>query len=125
MRIALVGFANLLSGLLLIAPWLQEKGIGKKFITQARAKLDPYRNTIGMVDLGLGAVSLINRIGIVRISFMPGGYPQSLVVLGVGLTIGYKALKIFPPLFNLGKKLEPYQPYVGAVGILFGLHAIF
>ena len=125
MRIPLVGFANLISGLLLLYPWLKRIGVHHASADTAHNKLEPYRNTLGMIDLGLGAMSLLNRMGLVYVPLLPGGYPQSLVVIGVGLTLGYHTLKNFGPVYEWGKKLEPYQEYIGGVGVLFGLHAIF
>ena len=125
MRIPLVGFANLLSGAVLVAPLLERMGVSKDKIEMARKKVDPYRNTIGMMDLSLGVISLLNRMHIIHIPFLPGGYPQSLVVIGVGLTLGYQTFRNVPRLYNFMKKVEPYEDYVGSVSILFGLHAIF
>ena len=125
MRISLVGFANLISGFILIFPWLKRVGISNDTIEDGFKKLEPYRNVLGIIDFCLGGVSLLNRMGTIYVSFLPGGYPQSLVVIGVGLTLGYHALKGIEPVYKFAKKLEPYQEYIGGVGILFGLHAIF
>ncbi len=110
---------------MLLSPWLKRVGAPAGLTDFVKDYIEPNREMLGFIDLGLGAVSLANRMGLFYVSFLPGGYPQSLVLLGVGLTISYHTLKNIPLLYNLMKKIEPYQEYVGGIGIIFGLHAIF
>jgi hypothetical protein len=125
MRIPIVGFANLISGAILYAPLFERMGVSKKFVEDALQKVEPHRETIAKVDLVVGLISLLNRMHIIYIWFLPGGYPQSLVILGVGLTLAPELSKKFPPIHDfIVRKVEPYGKYVGALGLLFGLHAI-
>ncbi len=125
MYIPLLGFANLLSGLMLLAPFLVRIGVSKTFVDDAMHKLNPHRKILALADLGIGAVALLNRLGIAHIYISSGGFPQIIVVFVVGLTLGHQAFKHVAAFANFYKKVEPYQEYVGGLGVLFGLHAIF
>jgi hypothetical protein len=125
MDTSLVGFANLISGILLLLPWMKKVGVPAGFTGFVHEQIESRRDLLGTVDLGLGLVSLANRMGLIYLSILSSSYPQSLVLLGAGLTVGSHFAKGFKPARDLTKKLEPYRDYVGAAGVLLGLHAIF
>ena len=125
MYIPIIGIFNLLSGLILSAK-LFEGIVSKEFVHKFLSKVGHYRKIIAQIDIVIGIVALINRLNILDVWFIHGGFPQIIVILAVGLTLGSELTRGFPAVHNfVVKNLDPYKEYVGVVGILFGLYSIF
>lgn len=117
--------ANIVSGFALAAPKLAEIG-GKEHIERAQSAMKPYLGTIGIVELVLGIVGLIDRMGIVYIPLMNFGssYPQALPAILMGLLLGGSTLMNMDALKRFVAILEPHRITLGLIGIAVGLGSI-
>ena len=121
----IIQLTNIATGFILAAPKLQEYG-GKKQIETIINKLSPYLNTLGIVELVIGIVALIERMGIVyfHIPDFGSSYPQALPAIAIGLIMSANYFKKYPSATNFITSLKAYSVWIGLTGILVGLGSI-
>jgi hypothetical protein len=121
----IIQIANIVSGFALAAPKLAEFG-GKEAIEKVHGAMMPHMKTIGVIELILGLVALIDRMGILTIPIMNLGssYPQALPAILIGLVLGGGAFLKNEALSSFVTKLEPYRMHLGIIGIAVGLGSI-
>ncbi len=121
----IIQVANIVSGFALAAPKLAEFG-GKEHIEKAHGGMLPYLKTIGIVELILGILALLDRMGIFNMHVMNFGssYPQAIPGVLMGLVLASSVFTQYEGVANLIKKIEPHKVTLGLVGIAVGLGSI-
>lgn len=123
--------ANIISGFLLAAPQLKtlvksEQLVGN--IGSAESTLSKWSKPLGIVELVLGVIALVERVS--YSSFIPyyynygSSYPQAIIAILMGLLL---ASHLFEKNQFIKEKIEMLRPYsagIGIIGILIGLFSI-
>lgn len=117
--------ANIVSGFLLAAPRIKEWG-AKEHIEKAESALNKFRGAIGLVELVLGFLALIERLGFVYF-FIPSfgsSFPQAIPAIAIGAILSAHLFERFPAVHNIIAELKAYEIWIGIVGILVGLGSL-
>lgn len=120
----ILGIGNILGGLVLAEPLLANISGFKPAAERLRALSAPYRSTLGVIELVLGGATFIDRIDLVHIPILDGGFPQIVLSLAMGLLLANEVVKKYPFLKSLIESIQPYQEYIGLAGLLVGLYAL-
>ncbi|MFM2357642.1 MAG: hypothetical protein RJA61_379 [Candidatus Parcubacteria bacterium] len=122
---------NIVSGFLLAAPQLKtftksDQLIGS--INSAESALAKWSKLLGVMELILGVIALVERVSyssIVPYYYNYGSsYPQAIIAILMGLLL---ASHLFEKNQFVREKitlLRPYSAVIGIVGILIGLFSI-
>ena len=121
----IIQVANIVSGFALAAPKLGES-IGREHIEKAHRGLAPYLTTIGRIELVLGLIALIDRMGLVSLPFLNLGssYPQAIPAILMGLVLAGPTWMRIPTLARIVTSLEPHRAILGYIGIAVGLGSL-
>jgi|GEM_PF-1867704 len=116
---------NIISGILLAAPKLKEWGMGPVLV-HVEPTLTRYRNGIGVASLVLGALGLIERVGVVDlpIPMFGASYPQALPAVALGLLLADKLRIKYPALASAALPLAPHALWIGLLGVTVGLGSL-
>jgi hypothetical protein len=122
----IIQITNITAGFLLSAPKLKELigGKGAEHIVVAETKLNAFRGTIGVIELVLGVVALIDRLGILHIGNLGASFPQALAALACGALLAPHLFEKYPAVQEQVKKMEPYTVWIGLVALFIGLGSI-
>lgn len=118
--------ANIISGFLLAAPELKKLGASEQ-IGKAETFLSSWSKPIGVIELILGVIALVERVTyatIVPFYYYGSSYPQAIIAILMGLLL---ASHLFEKNQFVREKivmLRPYSAVVGIIGILIGLFSI-
>ena len=124
----IIQIANIVSGFVLAAPKLGELG-AKERVSEIHARLAGFAGTIGVVELVLGLLALIERMGLVSfpIPMFGASYPQALPAIAVGLILSCHLFESHKEIHDLIVRLKVYEVSLGfcamvsgAVSLLFG-----
>ncbi len=127
----IIQIANIISGFLLAAPQLKTLVKNKQVvgnISSVESTLSKWSRPIGIIELVLGVIALIERVTyatIVPFYYYGSSYPQALIAILIGLLL---ASHLFDKNQFIREKivlLRPYSALVGILGILIGLFSIF
>lgn len=119
--------ANIISGFMLAAPELKKIGANEQ-IGKAEGFLNTWAKPIGIIELVLGIIALVERVS--YSNFIPyyynygASYPQAIIAILMGLLL---ASHLFSKNQFIREKiamLRPYSAGIGIVGILIGLFSI-
>lgn len=107
------------------APKLKEIA-AKEHVEGVETTLRPYQATIGGIELVLGVIALLMRMGILRLNFYEFGasYPQALIAIAIGLIMSAQYFEKFPGVMKLITAMKPYEVWIGLGGIAIGLGSI-
>ncbi len=121
----IIQVCNIVSGFVLAAPKLADKGIRQQ-IENLSTKLDKYKIHIGWTTLVIGVTALLNRIGILPLgwSSLGSSYPQSIPAVLIGLVFCAKSFEKYPTLYKFIAWLTSHQFLLGLIGILNGLGSL-
>jgi len=121
---------NIVSGFLVAAPKLKtavkHEGVIEN-INTAESTLTRWSKSIGIIELVLGVLALLQRMGLVYL-YIPrfgASYPQVIIAILIGLIL---ASSLFEKNIWIKTKIElisPYTAIIGIAGILIGLFSIF
>lgn len=123
--------ANIVSGFLLAAPQLKtftksEQLIGN--INSVESTLAKWTKPLGIIELVLGVIALIERVSyssIVPYYYNYGSsYPQAIIAILMGLLLAshlFEKKQFIREKINL---IRPYSAVIGIIGILIGLFSI-
>ena len=116
---------NIISGFILAAPKLKEFG-AKEHIETAERKLSPFAGTIGIIELILGLLALIERMGLAYFPIPQFGssYPQALPAIAIGLILAASTFEKYSAVTNFIATLKEYAVWIGIMGILVGLGSL-
>jgi hypothetical protein len=122
-NIMILQLTNIVSGFILSAPKLKELvgGKGAEHIVAAEAKLNTFRGTIGIIELVLGAVALVDRLGILFIGGIGASFPQAFAALACGALLAPHLLEKYPAMKSLVEKMKPYEVWIGLAALAIGL----
>ena len=113
---------NIVGGFLLSVPALEKIEVIKPYVQKGRKALADYESTIGMIELILGAVMLIERLSSNYYTpYLGSSYPQAIAAIGVGFMLSKDRFG----KTDLYKSLEPYSDIIGIAGLALGLTLIF
>jgi hypothetical protein len=117
--------ANIISGFLLAAPTLAGFG-AKEQVEKMHNVLLPFQSTIGIIELVLGILALIERMGIVwlHIPNFGSSYPQAIPAILVGLLLSAKFFESVPSVKEQIAKLAPYGGWIGIAAFASGLNSL-
>ncbi|MBI2120645.1 MAG: hypothetical protein HYT94_03415 [Parcubacteria group bacterium] len=102
----IIQLTNAVSGFVLSAPKLKEL-IGEKgaeHIASVETKLNAFRGAIGIGELVLGAVALVERI-----IGNGSSFPQALIALACGALLAPHLFEKYPAARNMVEKMKPYE----------------
>jgi hypothetical protein len=118
----IIQLSNVVSGFILAAPKLKTLA-AKEHVEQAESKLNEFRGTIGLIELVIGVVALLQRMGIVYFYFplLGSSYPQALIAIAIGLILSANFFEKWPSVHEQIDKLENYGEWIGVLGIAVGL----
>lgn len=117
--------ANTIAGFALAAPKLKEIG-AREQIEKAEAALLPYLKMIGVIELILGIVALIERISIASF-YVPAfgsSFPQAFAALALGLILASSVVEDIQALRSTVATLKENAMWVGIIGMAVGLGSI-
>ena len=117
--------ANIISGFILAAPLLATWG-GRAFIDKALHALAPLTSAIGVVELVLGIIGLLERAGLLRfyIPHLGASYPQTIPAILVGLILCAPYFIKTSGINAIIEKMKPYREWIGVMAIVSGLNSI-
>lgn len=120
----IIQIANIVSGFLLAAPKLKEWG-AKQQVEKAQSKLVVYSSTIGIIELVIGVIALLDRMGIIfYVPSLGASYPQAIPAILIGLILSARRFEKHPSWKNFIVKISGYQIWLGLIGILVGLWSL-
>jgi hypothetical protein len=122
----IIQITNIVSGFVLSAPKLKELvgGKGAEHIVAAETKLNAFRGTIGIIELVLGAVALIERLGIFYGSGIGSSFPQAFAALACGALLAPHLFEKYPKIQAHVEKMKPYAVWIGLGALAIGLGSI-
>lgn len=123
----IIQITNIIAGFILSAPKLKELigGKGAEHIVAAETKLNAFRGTIGVIELVLGAVALIEHLGIFRDTGIGSSFPQAFAALACGALLAPHLFEKYPVIQAHVEKMKPYTVWIGLAGLVIGLGSIF
>lgn len=116
---------NIVCGTLLAAPKLKEWGLGS-IVAPLENWLVGAREKLGLTMLVLGALALLDRLGVwnVPIPEFGASFPQALPALALGLLLASDLAGKYPVLARIRGKLEPVSVGFGLLGMAVGLGSL-
>ena len=115
---------NIVSGFLLSEPMIK-KVIQHEGIPELEAKLARYSGTIGVVELILGCVALVERVlGLYLVPVLGASYPQAIPAILMGLLLASHLFDSNPTMQGYIAKIRPYSGWVGLLGIAVGVGSL-
>lgn len=121
----LIVIVNIIAGFMLAAPMLKKLG-GQQQIDQAQGALNNFRGGIGIIALILGVLALLERLSL--FGYYLGlyfGFPQAIIAILMGLLLAANFFQKYPGMHKFIVSLESYSEWIGILGILIGLSALF
>ena len=120
----IIQIANIVAGFILAAPrlkqWLTLSQVG-----EAEAKLSKFRGTIGMVELVIGVIALLVRVGFPSPIYMLGAsFPQAIAAIAIGLILSAEFFRKYPQVDQVVVKLEQHSEWIGLAGMAVGIGSI-
>lgn len=117
----IIQITNAVSGFVLSASKLKEVvgGRGAEHIATAETKINAFRGTLGVVELVLGAVALIERI-----IGQGGSFPQSVAALACGALLVPHLFEKYPSVKAFVGRMRPYEIWIGVAALLIGIGSI-
>jgi len=96
---------------------------GAAIVVQKQLAITPEnQKTIGLIELVVGLVALISRIGLpLPIPVLGASFPQAIVAILMGLLLAQSFFEPYPQIRSLIASLKPYEMWIGAIGIVVGL----
>jgi hypothetical protein len=121
----LIQTTNIIAGFLLAAPKLKELG-GREQVEAMHGKLLAFSGTIGIIELALGILALIERMGLAYfpIPMFGSSYPQALPAIAIGLILSAHLFEKYPAIRDFITKLKVYEISLGLLGVTVGLGSI-
>ncbi len=122
----IIQLANIISGFILALPKIAEIG-GRERFALVRTKILPYQKMIGVIELLLGVIALIERIGLLPfyIPDLGSSYPQAIPAILAGLLLASTYFENKPSLANFINQLKPFAIWIGLFTLLAGIVSIF
>lgn len=116
---------NIIAGFLLAAPKLKQFG-GGEHIEALHGKLLAFSGMIGVIELVLGVLALIERMGLAYFPIPSFGssYPQALPAIAIGLILSAHLFEKYPIMRDFIMKLKVYEVSLGIFGIVVGLGSL-
>ncbi len=121
----LIQTTNIIAGFLLAAPKLKQWG-GGEHVEGMHEKLLAFSGVIGVIELVLGVLALIERMGLAYfpIPMFGSSYPQALPAIAIGLILSAHLFEKYPTMHDFITKLKVYEIALGLLGIAVGLGSI-
>lgn len=93
----IIQIANIGASFIIAAPKLKEL-VGPREIERLERVIAPYLNQIGLVELGIGVIALLTRMGIanIHISDFGASYPQAFPATATGAVIAVQFSRNIP-----------------------------
>lgn len=116
---------NIIAGFLLAAPKLKQFG-AKEQVEAMHGKLLAFSGVIGVAELVLGVLALIERMGLAYFPIPSFGssYPQALPAIAIGLILSAHLFEKYPEIREVIGKLKVYEVSLGILGIAVGLGSL-
>lgn len=117
--------ANIVCGFLLAASRLKEFG-ARETIEKLEAALSPYRARLGLAELILGILALVERLGVLHVPIPEFGssFPQALPAIAMGLVLGADYFAKYPDIHARISQLKEHAEWIGILGIAVGLGSL-
>ena len=123
-----IQLSNIVAGFILAAPKLKAlAGAGaKEHVEAAQAKLSGFQGTIGIIELVVGVIALIERLGITyfHIPSFGSSFPQAFTAIAIGLILSANLFEKNPTMHDVITKLKAHSEWIGVAGIAVGLGSI-
>jgi hypothetical protein len=122
----IIQVANIGAGFILAAPKFKQY-VGRREIERFERVIAPYLNQVGLVELGVGVVALLTRLGIsnFHINYFGASFPQAIPAIVMGAVIATRYFSQYPKIGTYIKLVEKYRIELGFLGIAAGLVSIF
>ena len=115
---------NIVAGFILAAPKLKALvgGGAKEQLEAAQTKLSGFQGTIGIVELILGVIALVERLSIAHFYIPSYGssFPQAFAAIAIGLILSANLFEKYPSVHDFIGKLKVHSEWIGIVGIAVG-----
>jgi hypothetical protein len=120
-----IQITNIIAGFLLAAPKLKQFG-GGEHIETVYGKLAAFSGTIGVIELVLGVLALVERMGLAYfpIPMFGSSYPQALPAIAIGLILSVHLFEKYPAMRDFITKLKVEEVSLGILGIAVGLGSL-
>lgn len=121
----IIQIANIGAGFILAAPKVKEY-VGRNEIEKFERLIAPYRNRVGLIELGIGVVALMYRLGITNfhISDFGASFPQAIPAILMGAVIATGYFDKYPKAKEYINKLDKYHVELGFLGIAVGVGSL-
>ncbi len=88
--------------------------------------LNGVREKLGLAALILGALALIDRLGVLNVPIPEFGasFPQAVPALALGLLLAAGIAAKYPVLGRIRQTLEPETAWVGLLGMAVGIGSL-
>ena len=121
----IIQIANIGAGFILAAPKVKQY-VGKNEIEKFENVIAPYLNHVGFIELGIGTLALLARLGITNfhISDFGASFPQAIPAILMGTLIATRFFDKYPNAKGYITKLEKYHVELGFLGIAVGVGSL-
>ncbi len=121
----IIQIANIGAGFILAAPKVKQY-VGKNEIERFERVIAPYLNHVGLIELAIGVVALLTRLGItnLHISDFGASFPQAIPAILMGAVIATGFFDKYPKAKEYINKLNKYRIELGFLGIAVGVGSL-
>ncbi len=121
----IIQVANIGAGFILASPKVKQY-VGRNEIEKFERVIAPYLNHVGLIELGIGIVALLTRLGISNFYIRDFGasFPQAIPAILIGALIAIRYFDKFPKAKEHLGKLDQYRVELGFLGIAVGLGSL-
>lgn len=115
---------NIVAGFILAAPkiktWFKSPQAGEQ-VVKAETKLNNFRGTMGVIEIVLGVIVVLQSFGIGFNYFLGYELLQGIAAIIMGLLLSANFFEKFPAVHGFIAKIQPFSEWIGVVGIALGI----
>ncbi|HEY4498892.1 MAG TPA: hypothetical protein VJH94_02390 [Candidatus Paceibacterota bacterium] len=120
----LIQLGNIVAGFVLASPkiktWFKNPEAGTQMGT-VETRLNNFRGSIGIIELVLGVLVILQSFGGGYNSFLGHGLLQGVAAVLMGLILGANFFQKFPAIRDIIPKVQAYSEWIGVAGIVVGV----
>lgn len=121
----LIYILSIVAGFILAEPLIGKVEALKSTSEKIHAALVPFQTIIGVVEVVVGIIGLVNWLQIVWVPYFYGGFPMVILAIVMGLLLAEEQFKKFDWGAKVIASIRPYQEYVGLAGLIIGASYFF
>ena len=116
----LIRITNILAGFILAEPLIGNIATFKKATIRLKTILSPFQVQLGLIELGLGLVTLFTGLTHSSGYYIYGGLPESILAILMGFLLAGEYLKRYIWARRIIAAISPYETYLGLFGMFVG-----